>query len=124
MRSVVRASKEKSGVTKRLEMINGHVQQVAAKPEPLMSWKKCKHYDFTCGGVAETVANQRRLHFGNESHQLTLSNMSRPRRLCDPEFREATCRKCVLPRATTNFDAGCNVSSCGGTKVKRHVEAV
>ena len=105
-------------------MINGHRQQVAAKPEPLVVWKKRKHYDFARGGGAETVTNQRRLLFGNESHQLTLSHLTRPRRLGDPELREAICRDSVFPRATTNLDAGCNVFSCGRTEMERHVDAV
>ena len=57
-------------------MIDGHGQQLATQPEPLMGGKKRKHDDFTCGDVAETVPNQRRLVLCDESQQLTLSDLT------------------------------------------------
>ena len=60
----------------QLQTIDGHGQQLAAQPEALMCWKKGKHDYFTCGDVAETVPNQRRLILRDESQQFTLPDLT------------------------------------------------
>ena len=54
-------------MAQQLQVIDGHGQQLATQPEPLMGWKKRKHDDFACGDVAETVPNQRSLVLCDES---------------------------------------------------------
>jgi hypothetical protein len=62
-------------MTQQLQMVDGHGQQFATQPEPLMGWKKREHDDFTCGDIAETVPNQRCLVLCDESQQLPLSDL-------------------------------------------------
>ena len=63
-------------MTQQLQVVDGHGQQLATQPEPLMGRKKREHDDFTCGDIAETVPNQRRLVLCDESQQLTLSDLT------------------------------------------------
>jgi hypothetical protein len=67
MRRVVGTAEEQSRMAQQLQGIDGHGQQLATQPEPLMGWKKRKHDDFACGDVAETVPNQRSLVLCDES---------------------------------------------------------
>jgi hypothetical protein len=76
MRRFVGTAEEQSRMAQQLQMIDGHGQQLATQPAPLMGWKKRKHDDFACGDVAETVPNQRRLVLCDESQQLTLSYLT------------------------------------------------
>lgn len=109
-------------MTQRFEMLNGHGQQLATQPEPLMARKQSKNHDFARASVAETVTDQSQGVFGNEPRQLTLSNLSGPRFLGDAKFRESRCRHCVLTRETTNFNARGDVLRYGGSEEKWHAE--
>ena len=76
MRWVVGAAEEQSRMSQQLQTIDGHGQQLAAQPSPLIGCKKRKHDDFTGGDVAETVPNQRSFFLCDESQQFPLSDLT------------------------------------------------